>query len=452
MTPEAGKRIVITREELRDGAIDDVLEQQLSYTPPQQESAPAPKRRLIYSAWFYLMLAGGVGGFLGWALMEPQFADGVMFMGRIEKIEPDVVLPTPAPMPVELRGRLTISGITVYIAPEITRIGSGSTKSRLSIRELNEGAVVRVQGAAPTDTIMLADAIRVENPNTSVPSLIGLSSLRMQAQIFGFLLLPVVAAFIGLLVGAVEGIVCRTYARAAWCGAIGLVCGLVGGCISTFGAGIIFSLLGTLVSGDPTQSAGLFLFHMFRRGLAWTIAGMAMGLGQGFALKSSKLKLNGFIGGMVGALVGGLLFDPINLLITGRDPFAGAELSRAIGLTAIGLAVGLLIGLTDLLTRDAWLKVLEGPLQGKEFSFDRTPIRIGSSPKNEIYLFKDPDVEPLHAQINKMRDTFEIEDTSGSAGTLVNGQRITRHRLKDGDRIRVGKSEFAYSAREKKSA
>ena len=188
---------------------------------------------------------------------------------------------------------------------------------------------------------------------------------------------------------------------------------------------------------------------MFRRSLAWTIAGMAMGLGQGFALKSSKLKFNGFVGGMVGGLLGGLLFDPLDLLLSNHELMQGAELSRAVGLTIIGATVGLMIGLTDLLTRDAWLKVTKGPLRGKEFSFNRTPIRMGSSPKNEIYLFKDIKIEPVHAEINKLRDTFDLADLDSSAGTFVNGLRIRRHRLADGDLIRIGDYELVYSTREK---
>ena len=129
----------------------------------------------------------------------------------------------------------------------------------------------------------------------------------------------------------------------------------------------------------------------------------------------------------------------------------GGEASRAIGLTIIGGTVGMMIGFTEMLTRDAWLKVIQGPLRGKEFSFNRTPIRLGSSPKNEIYLFKDPKIDPIHAEIDKLRDTYEIVDSKSTTGTFVNGQRVKSHRLVDGDVIRIGDSEFSYSMREKKA-
>jgi hypothetical protein len=445
-------KISISREELDDRSIDEQLEQQRSYAPSPDESAPPePKFRLIYAAWFYLMLAGAMGALAAWAIIEPKFMDGVIFTGKVESVDTDMGLPTRPGTPFEIRGRLEVAGVKVYTAPELTQIGSKGAQSKLALRELNVGDVVRVRGeAAPDESLMLAQAIRLEDPRTPAASKVSLSELSLQSKVFGFLLFPAVAGLVGFMIGGVEGMVCRPYARAAWCAALGLLVGVVGGVLSALAGGMVFSLLG-LIGGhaDPTSSAPAFIFLTFRRGLAWSIAGMTMGLGQGFALKSSKLKLNGFIGGMVGGLIGGLAFDPINLLIMGQDRFAGAELSRALGLGTIGLTVGLMIGLTDLLTRDAWLRVLAGPLQGKEFSFNRTPIRIGSSQRNEVYLFKDPKIDPVHAEINKLRDAFEIVDKGSTTGTLVDGKRITRHRLVDGNRIKIGDSEFSYSARAK---
>src|SRR5260221_363585 len=81
------------------------------------------------------------------------------------------------------------------------------------------------------------------------------------------------------------------------------------------------------------------------------------------ALRSKKLFMNGLIGGTVGGLIGGLLFDPINRMFSGDS----AALSRAIGFMVIGLVTGLMVGIVELIARDAWLKMLAGPLAGKEF-------------------------------------------------------------------------------------
>jgi len=55
--------IVITKEELKDHQIDEALDLQRNYVPNPVEAAE-PKFRLLYSAWFYLLLAGALGAFL----------------------------------------------------------------------------------------------------------------------------------------------------------------------------------------------------------------------------------------------------------------------------------------------------------------------------------------------------------------------------------------------------
>ena len=454
---EMQRKIVITKDDLRDPKIDEIIETERSYGPRTPEPV-AEKKRLgfIYASWFYLMLAGAIGAFAAWALLEPYFNDGLTFTGRIERVEPGVTGGFYLKDGSTIWGRVRVAGTDVYLANGPTRMADlqGKLMPPSAFDQLQPGQIIRVMGeVAPDNTSLLAAVVWQQPDNTPVVERANLSSLALEQTLSGFALFPLVAALVGLMIGSVEGAICRTFARAAWCGAVGLIAGLIGGAISVILGGIIFALIGML-SGEgsnPFATVGGFLLLVLRRGLGWTLAGMAMGLGQGLALKSRKLVLNGLIGGMVGALIGGLLFDPIYLLIAGKAMIKGGEVSRAIGLTIIGGTVGLMIGLTEMLTRDAWLKVLQGPLRGKEFSFNRTPIRLGSSPKNEIYLFKDPKIEPIHAEINKLRDTYEIVDSGTQSGTFINGQRIRSHRLMDGDMIRIGDSEFSYSMREKKA-
>lgn len=452
------KRIRITKEDLLDPKIDEIIETERSYGPRTPEPAERKKRfSLFYASWFYLMLAGAIGAFTAWALIEPYFNDGTIFTGRIERVEPGAKPYSFYMKEGQIWGRIRVSGTDVYLVDPLTRIADrqGKLMPPASFGALQQGQVVRIMGeVAPDSTSFLGAVVWQQPDNAPVDQNVNLTSLSVQQIIVGFALFPLVAALVGLMVGSVEGAICRTFARAAWCGAIGLISGLIGGAISLLIGGLVFALIGALSGGDsanPFETVGSFLLLVLRRGLGWTLAGMAMGLGQGLALKSRKLVLNGLIGGMVGGLIGGLLFDPLYLLIAGKAMVKGGEVSRAIGLTIIGGTVGLMIGLTEMLTRDAWLKVLQGPLRGKEFSFNRTPIRLGSSPKNEIYLFKDPKIDPLHAEINKLRDSYEIADEGSSTGTFVNGQRIKSHRLTDGDIIRIGDSEFSYSMREKKA-
>jgi hypothetical protein len=446
MTNPAPEKIVITRDELLDARIDERLAQQRAAGPASlQPVTDGRSFSLFYSAWFYLMLAGLFGALLGWELIEPYFQDGIMFVGRVQRVASD---DTSADMRA-----IMVSEIPVVVSTSHTSVRGGpSQQISFTVDDLRVDSVIELRGdLLPDGTGVLASAIRILPPDSPTSTNISLSALSDQDKFIGAALFPAVGGLIGLFIGAVEGLICRTLSRALRCGLFGLLAGAVGGLLSIVAGGLLYELIGQ-ISDDPMASAGAFVLQMFRRGIAWMIAGTTMGLGQGIALKSRRLMLNGFIGGIVGGLIGGLLFDPVDLIFNNRAMFTGASLSRAVGFGIIGLTVGLMIGITDLLTRSAWLRVTAGPLRGKEFSFYQTPIRLGSSPKNQIYLFKDTKIEPIHAVINKLRDTYEIEDQESKTGTIINGQRTKRKRLTDGDRIQIGDSEFIYSTREKRAA
>ena len=459
MNPAPDDKLVLTKEELQDPKIDDHLAlQRMSGPTAVQPIEEKTGFRLFYATWFYLTLAGIAGALAGWGIIEPYFDDGIVFTGRVTRIYGE---DEPSDGNVKIH-KIDIAGIPVYVLRNKTSIRGGpGGVVNYSVDELGVDTVVKLRGeefAAPVATAfgsvtrqdsIVADAIRVEPPGSQAPVQVNLSELMARQRLAGLALFPVVAGLIGFFIGAVEGIICRTIGRAVRGAAMGLAAGLVGGFVSLLAAGMIYGLLGTL-SSDPTGSPGAFMLQMLRRGLAWLFAGTAMGLGQGLALKSKRLLFNGFIGGILGGLVGGLLFDPISLMVADRNLISGAELSRLIGFSIIGATVGLMIGITDMLTRSSWLKVVGGPLRGKEFNFYQTPIRLGSSPKNEVYLFKDTKIEPLHATITQLRDTYELADNGSATGTIVNGQRIRRQRLADGDRVRIGDSEFIYATREKK--
>ncbi len=151
-----------------------------------------------------------------------------------------------------------------------------------------------------------------------------------------------------------------------------------------------------------------FLLQVMGRTIAWGLVGTAMGLGQGIALRSSRLLLYGLLGGVLGGLLGGMLFDPIDLLLLGPDK-PSAHLSRLIGLAVIGVSVGAMIGLVELLARDAWLRMTQGPLTGKEFLMFKDVMTIGSSPRSDIYLFNDTEVVRQHATLRAIGDECEID-------------------------------------------
>jgi hypothetical protein len=453
MTPDPRQRIVISRDELFAPDVEEALQLHRAAEQSARASTEAPpaKFRLLYTTWFYLAVAGALGALAAWGALEPFLTDGLRFTATLQRVDPSGV-PSFWNPSVPIRGRLEFNGADVYLLPGRTRMQFAGSGGHVTPDQLAPGAVVTVMGSRVGRSIMVAEGVRIEAPGAAASAAVDLDALRSTQDTVALIFFPLIAGIVGFAIGAVEGVVCRNWRRAFWSALIGLGIGLVGGLLADFVGNIVYRGLGELNSfGDSQSSAAGFIYQMLRRGLAWMISGTAMGLGQGFALKSSKLKLNGFIGGLVGGLIGGLLFDPIDMIFRSQSGMPSGALSRAIGILVIGAAVGLMIGFTDLLTRDAWLKILSGPLRGKEFSFARMPVRLGSSPQSEVYLFHDPQVEPLHAEIRKMRDAYELVDCQSRGGTWVDGQRIDRKKLADGARIRIGDSEFTYFSREKRA-
>jgi hypothetical protein len=272
-------------------------------------------------------------------------------------------------------------------------------------------------------------------------------------DLVGLLMFPTVAAGIGLFLGAAEGIICRNPLRAVRCGAVGLGIGFVGGIVTIIPAGILFTIMTAIafslwenpVEGEmPTGLALLVL--MMGRGAAWAVTGIPAGIGQGIALREKKVVINGLVGGVLGGLIGGLLFDPISLVLIADD--GQATYSRAVGFATIGLFVGLFVGLVEGWTKTAWLLMRKGPLAGKQFIMFKDTTVLGSSPKADIYLFKDDAIEPRHALITNRGGRFEIEDCNTPDGTYVNGIPVTRTILRDGDKIVLGKTVLEFSVKE----
>ena len=127
----------------------------------------------------------------------------------------------------------------------------------------------------------------------------------------------------------------------------------------------------------------------------------------------------------------------------GQASTAGPSASRA-----IGCFVGLFVGLVEGWTKTAWLLMQKGPLAGKQFILFRDTTVLGSSPKADVYLFKDDAIEPRHALITNRGGRFEIEDCNTPDGTYVNGIPITHAGLNDGDQIVLGKTVLEFSMKE----
>lgn len=90
-----------------------------------------------------------------------------------------------------------------------------------------------------------------------------------------------------------------------------------------------------------------------------------------------------------------------------------------------------------------WLRVIRGPMEGREFALNQAETTIGRASENQIVL-KDSDVSRLHAVVHAVGDRFVIEDRGSTNGTYVNHNPVTQARLATGDLIELGGTILAF--------
>ncbi|MBN1673662.1 MAG: FHA domain-containing protein [Kiritimatiellae bacterium] len=451
--------IRITRDEAMSAHVDDLLKRQKSLLG--ESGIDHGPRHWYYRSWFVLMLVGAMAAFGAWALSEPFFDDTPYLQGTIEAMDLDAAIPTRITIgeqvvDLDLKGRgwIQVRNEKIWLLDGTRDILADETTALLDRAALQRGQEVGVhahyQEFAEQSLAVARFVLTSPPPDPPAKASFSLRRQAVRADVWSLLLFPVVAGFIGLAIGAVDGIICRTPRRALLGGVLGCVVGFVGGAVSSFLGNLVYAPLTRLATSEMSEAEGLtafgFMMQMGARTLAWGLVGMAMGLGQGIALRSKRLLAYGFMGGVVGGLLGGLFFDPIDLLLLGMDK-PSAHWSRLVGITAIGACVGAMIGVVELLARDAWLRMIEGPLAGKEFLIFKDTMKLGSSARAEIYLFNDPMVAEHHATLRAVGDDCEIENHDAEHPVLVNNRAVTVARLRRGDRITIGRTAFVYENR-----
>ncbi|MFO0759122.1 MAG: DUF4388 domain-containing protein [Byssovorax sp.] len=90
--------------------------------------------------------------------------------------------------------------------------------------------------------------------------------------------------------------------------------------------------------------------------------------------------------------------------------------------------------------RSLALRFISGKYQGGEFPLGTQPeIIVGRSSELDMVLVEDM-VSRRHARIECTDDHILIEDLGSTNGTFVNGEKIRRAPLKEGDRVLIGTS------------
>ena len=270
-----------------------------------------------------------------------------------------------------------------------------------------------------------------------------LLTVLMGEALFG----AIFGGLIGAALGSAEGVSAGVADKALHGAGLGLIIGGAGGALG--------GLCGQVLYGALQEQHPHFLHQVLLRAVAWALVGVFIGLGQGAQGATPRKLLNGVLGGAIGGFVGGFLFDPIavtvhQLLADGnlheQLRAHGGWVSRMVAMTVTGLCTGAAIGLVSELRKEAWLAVISGPLSGKQFILYRAVTTLGSSPKADICLLKDPAIRPQHLVLQQA-GAGHLLLTSPESPVALNARATTHHHLHNGDLIGLGQTVLQYRLR-----
>jgi hypothetical protein len=260
-----------------------------------------------------------------------------------------------------------------------------------------------------------------------------------QQNAAGLLLFPLMVILMSSRFGIAESAVERSAKKGIQKGILSIVLGTVLGIIFYVVCHITYNVLLVAFGVKSPQEPAWWL----ARGIAWAMFGIVGGIVYGVVDRAGKKCLYGVIGGVIGAGIGGLLFDPIYLALSAQS----GALSRAVGMSILGAGTGIAIGLVESALKDRWLYVSAGPLAGKQFILYKLQTNVGSQQSSDIYLFKDPAILPTHASI-ELRGPQTLIHCLGQV--FISGRPApAQHVLRSGDTIQIGRYTFSFLEKQK---
>ena len=242
-----------------------------------------------------------------------------------------------------------------------------------------------------------------------------------------------IALFIGLFLGVGEGVFYGSKEKALKYAGIGAGVSIVIGFISGYLAQWMYA---SMLGDEPSDIAAALV-----RGLGWAIMGLGVGVAVGLIKPEKKRVIYCSLGGLAGGFIGGFLFNFI------CDIIPNDIVARGTAIVIMGLLIGLGVGLLEQFAKQAWLKVIRGEFEGKEYLVFAGTTSIGNNGKNTIVLFKDKLVGPHHCDIILEGSKYVLVDCGTPTGTVVNGMRTTRHVLRQGDAIAIGNSVLVFNTK-----
>lgn len=251
-----------------------------------------------------------------------------------------------------------------------------------------------------------------------------------------------IAVCISVFLSCAESIMAKNWHQCLQNVILGIILGLIGGFVVSLFADKVYNYL----QGDRSIEFSMAR-QVFARSVGWAILGLFVAIAPGILMRSWKKFALGLAGGLVGGLIGGLLFDLICNILNLQN---AVMVARFVGITAFGTLAGAGTALLENVIKQGWLKIQAGLIAGKQFILYKNPTTIGSSPKCDVYLFKDPSVVGIHAAIHVRGGRYILCSQTGAV-TLVNGTPVMEKTLKNGDMIQIGSTSILFETKKAES-
>ncbi len=254
----------------------------------------------------------------------------------------------------------------------------------------------------------------------------------------------IVGCMMGLGLGAAEGINSGSYKQLLRSTALGLLIGLAGGLIGVNMGQMIYGAIAGPSSLNVEAGLLDFFLNIIARTLGWAMWGVVIGASQGVSSGSLRRIWLGAIGGVIGGATGGFVFELLGYLLGG---IATGEVLRLTGFVSVGAGIGLFSSLGQEMFKQAWVRLLAGRGEGREFQIAKPISVIGRDELADIPLFGDNQIAKRHVLIQQMNGLHTASAAQAGLAFAVNGQMVASAPLKDGDIIRVGTRELEFHER-----
>ncbi|GGA15368.1 vWA domain-containing protein [Okeania sp. KiyG1] len=188
-------------------------------------------------------------------------------------------------------------------------------------------------------------------------------------------------------------------------------------------AGVAGSLTAGLVAGGMGELfyGGMADVAIIGRSIAWGLLGALLAFGMAFFIPNLQGK-RALVGGAVGGVLGAIAF----LSIAGAF---GDLAGRLIGAAILGFCIGIMIVITEVLFRKAWLEISYGPKEIKTVNLGKETVTVGSNP--ELCIVYIPDTPSVALKFQFDQGNIFCEDVeAGSKRSVRPGYQIDVGRAK----------------------